>query len=426
MNKDQESLNSNGADADTTRQTVTLFDVLLIILRRKKLIAFVTLATGFVSVILAIVSILLPPSRSYLPNSFTAEAIIMLKSPSGNSSTGGSASSDLSGLIELTGLKINMEADQSSSLVMSLAEQNTFRDKLAVDLDFYSHYGKTGNAKKIIAVRQIIDRYLKVKYNPDNGLLTLKYTDKDPRFAATATNRAVEILQNRFNDVILDYTAQKMRTIEESIARARINMETAQKTFTKYQQKYDIYDLESSTNSSVALMQNAASQLIDLQLQYKNLKSYRNEGDPQIARLAQQIEYQKEFINALKKGSNDLSALNLTLDKMPDIMADYLILEQELTIQQNIYASLKQQLEMSRIEEITGSKVFSIIEKAEIPFFKSGPARGFICICATLAALLITLFASFAIEYGKILKHDPKYGEKLGELSEAIRWSKPR
>jgi tyrosine-protein kinase Etk/Wzc len=423
-----ESFNTALKKTSNPRQSISLFDVLLIILKHKKMIFWTTVIVAIAAIIYALFSLVLPSRISYLPNVYTAQAIIMLKSPSGSSSGGGvtSSLSEISGLAELAGIPINSAADQNSSLILSLMKQNSFMDLLAEELEFNKRSGIRDPVKATILNRQILTKSLFAKYDKDTSLLIVKYADIEKEFATTVVNRAVEILQHRFNEIILAYSREKLAIIQESIEKARGNMELAQKKFTSFQKKYGLYDLEASNSSSVGLLQGAASSLIQLQAEYKNLSAYRGAGDPQLARLAQQIEQQKEFIKALKQGSSDLSGISVSLDQMPDVAADYMILKQELAIQQGIYSSLRQQYESTLIEEVSGSKIFSILEKAEVPLMKSGPSRGTICAVAAAAAFLLSVLAAFALEYLRTVRTDPEENGKLKEIALQLKFWKKR
>jgi tyrosine-protein kinase Etk/Wzc len=425
MDKGSELTPGTGKSNDS--HMLSVFDLFLIVVRRKKLILAVTGLTSLVVVILTALSLALPASANYLPNQYMSEAIIILKSPTGsNSGSGSSSLSQISSLAAITGISVNTEADSNSNLVISLIKQNTFLDQLSAELEFSQRMHIKDITKATIFSRKILSKSLSTKYDKETGMITVKFSNTDREFTTKAVNSAVEILQKRFNEISLNYSREKLSLIQGSIEQARGNMETAQKTFTNFQKKYGLYDLESSTSASFGLLQSAGNDLLKLQMEYNNLRGYRNAGDPQLARLQQQIEQQKEQIKSLKQGNADLSALNIAIDQMPDIVAEYLILKQELAIQQGIYASLRQQYEFTQIEEISGSKIFTILEKAEIPLEKSGPSRGMICIVAVICAFLISIFASFILEYLKIVQSDPENERKIKEISGLLRFWKTR
>jgi uncharacterized protein involved in exopolysaccharide biosynthesis len=412
--------------ADDGPKTVSLLDIVLVLARRKAVIIGFTGAVALCALVFSFGSLLLPPSMTYLPNIFSANALVMLKSPSGSSGGGSASASQLSGLAALAGFSVGSEADQSSSIVMSLKEQNIFMDQLAAELDFNTHYKRRKKEMATVQNRDKIKKTLKAEYDDATGIMDISYADSDKEFAARVTNRAVELLQSRFNDVTLQYAHEKLAIMEESIEKARKNMNEAQRTFANFQTKYGFYDLEASTSSSLKILEEAGSTLLELENQYKSLTAYRNANDPQVIRLSQQIEQQKSFIKSLKQSGSGLSSLNVPLNDLPMVVSNYMLLKGELTIQQGIYASLRQQYESTQIEEISGTKIFSILEKAEIPLQKSGPSRTKICVIATLAAFFISIFLAFILEFLSRVRVDPEESAKLAEIQGALFGKKAR
>jgi uncharacterized protein involved in exopolysaccharide biosynthesis len=402
-------------------ETISLMDIVIVITKRKWLIAIATLACAAGTILFSIGSLLLPPSKSYLPNTFKADVIVMLGSPSGSgaSSSGGT----LSAIAQLAGVNIGNSGGAgatSSDLIKSLMKQNTFLDALASEFSLAERYGMKDEPKTQIALRKLIVKNLKAETEASTGIMTLGYQDVDPEFAAKLVNRAVLLLQDRYNQTILQYSREKMRIVDESISEAYKNMMDSQDRFTAFQVKYGFYDLAVSTTSSLKVLETSGAELLGLESELRNLLSYRDEQDPQVIRLRKQIASQKEYIQSLKAGKSEVSSINIAPDKLPAVASEYVLLKNDATIQAGIYTSLKQQYETMRIEEVSGTKVFSILEMAEVPREKAGPSRGKICAIGTLAGFFVSILLAFVMEYGSRLARDPVEGAKLARFKELL------
>jgi LPS O-antigen subunit length determinant protein (WzzB/FepE family) len=86
----------------------------------------------------------------------------------------------------------------------------------------------------------------------------------------------------------------------------------------------------------------------------------------------------------------------------------------ELINQQEIYSQLNVELELleTRIL-IERSRVYKVLEMAEVPDQKSGPSRGTLCIIVVFSAFFFSVFLAFVINAVENIKKDPEAMAKL-------------
>jgi tyrosine-protein kinase Etk/Wzc len=112
------------------------------------------------------------------------------------------------------------------------------------------------------------------------------------------------------------------------------------------------------------------------------------------------------------------------LSKMTQLGAQYLVLQNDVTVQQAILSTLKQQYETARLEEMDTSRTFQVIEKAEVPELHSGPGRTKIAIIAVLAGFFVAILAAFIMEYMDKIRTDPIESKKLAVIRSSLSFRK--
>ena len=115
-----DSTNGNNNSQDE----ISLLDLFGVLLHYKFLIIGMTAFGAIFSVIIAIVSLKLPPEKSFLPNQYSPSAVMLIT----ESSSGSSMPSGLSSLASIAGVNIGGERSSNSSLAKYLASSNLLFD----------------------------------------------------------------------------------------------------------------------------------------------------------------------------------------------------------------------------------------------------------------------------------------------------------
>lgn len=161
-------------------------------------------------------------------------------------------------------------------------------------------------------------------------------------------------------------------------------------------------------NYAVTLMENMFLNLgIDKNvLEKKNLEENIQNSYNELIRLQERIQ------------TLEFSVSNGTAASVPSIVLESSLLKAELEAQQAVYTQLKTQLELLKIEMASETPVFQVIEKAEVPDQKSGPARSMLCIIGTFAGFFISVFLAFLLNALENIKKDPIAMRKLKGLDQ--------
>lgn len=208
-------MNENSLETIASDDEIDLLDLFAVLLRRKWLIISITIACAVGSVIFAAGSLLLPPEKSYMPNLYTPQALMLINDAS---SSGGLSSmlnsSGLGGLASLAGISVQKESS-NSGLAVYLVETNTFLDSVVDEFDLVTRY----KIKKYLKAesRKALKKNLTAKFDDKSGVFSISFTDLDPAFAQRVVNYAVSYLENRFNEMGIDKNKLSKENLEANI-----------------------------------------------------------------------------------------------------------------------------------------------------------------------------------------------------------------
>ena len=173
-----DSTNGNNNSQDE----ISLLDLFGVLLHYKFLIIGMTAFGAIFSVIIAIVSLKLPPEKSFLPNQYSPSAVMLIT----ESSSGSSMPSGLSSLASIAGVNIGGERSSNSSLAKYLASSNLLFDALNDEFGFTERFEI--EKSPVANTRKALSKKLSSNYDDDSGIFKISFTDIDPIFAQQVVN----------------------------------------------------------------------------------------------------------------------------------------------------------------------------------------------------------------------------------------------
>jgi capsule polysaccharide export protein KpsE/RkpR len=404
--------------------TISLLDLLSVIAKRRRFIFFSTVIAAILIVLFSLYTLKVPAAAPYnpLPNQYTPEVKVRLLESQGSSLSSALQSSTLGALAGLAGISASGGA-ANADLAQALLKGNTLADDVAKHFDFIKRYHITKDPR--VSTRRIFEKSLSTKYDSSTGILTITYTDINKKFATQVLSYTLDALQQRFNTLSSERVDAQKQYLQARLAQLQIDLKKAQDKLINYMVKHGIIDIASQAQAQVTQIAKLSSEIQSREIQLQTMKKYgRSETDPAVVQLKNDIQIEQNLINELKRGSNTFSINNIPQDQIPRVSATYLNLKDNLTLQETIYMTLRQQYETAKLEADASAKTFQVIERAEIPELKSGPSRGKISIIVTITVFFLAVCISFVMEYFDRVKHDPVESAKLNEIKRLF--GKPR
>lgn len=195
---------------------ISLIDLFAVLWQRKVMIIAITGIAIIGVLIFSILSLKLPPEKSFLPNKYTPQAQ-MLINDSSSSSGGLSAALSSSGLGSLASLAgVNVSGGSSySALASYFVGSNSLLDQVIQKFDLINRYKIEKHP--IAESRKALKEVLHSSFDEDTGVFTVNFTDIDPVFARDVVNYVVGLLEERFFELGIDKNKLTQKNLEENI-----------------------------------------------------------------------------------------------------------------------------------------------------------------------------------------------------------------
>lgn len=195
------------------KDDISFIDLFVILWKRKWFVIGVTLAAIIGVVLYSVISLKMPPDKTYMPNLYTPEAQMLINdknSGSSNMFSGGGVSS----IASLVGVSVG-ESATNSALAEYLVFSNSFLDSIVDKFNLIEVYEIDKYPK--FSSRKVLREKLKTRFDGSTGVFTVSFTDKDPYFACDVINFVVTSLEKRFLEIGVDKDLLSKVNLEENI-----------------------------------------------------------------------------------------------------------------------------------------------------------------------------------------------------------------
>jgi uncharacterized protein involved in exopolysaccharide biosynthesis len=203
---------SSETEKNTADDEISLIDLFAVLWHRKKMIITITLFGAVGVILFSVISIIMPPDVSPLPNEYTPRALMLID----NKSSGGVSSmlGNMGGLASLAGINLPVSASYSE-LAVFLTGTNTFLDAITDDFDIIERYKIEKSPRA--SSRKKLKELLKASYDDRSGVLSISFTENDPVFARDVVNYCIDYLAKRFDELGLDKNKIEKENLEINI-----------------------------------------------------------------------------------------------------------------------------------------------------------------------------------------------------------------
>jgi uncharacterized protein involved in exopolysaccharide biosynthesis len=202
-------------DTESKDDEISLIDLFAVLWQRKKLINTIVVIAMVGVVAFSVLSLVLPPKISPLPNKYTPSALMLINEES--SQRGGMASmlGSMGSVAAMAGINVPATASYSE-LIIYLVGTNTLLDTVVDEFDLIQRY----KIKKFFRAesRKKLKKLLTAAADEKSGVLKISFTDIDPVFAQGVVNFCVSYMEKRFDELGVDKNKREKENLEINIA----------------------------------------------------------------------------------------------------------------------------------------------------------------------------------------------------------------
>ena len=417
------------ADAEPVQDdTFTVLDLILVLVRRRRLIVATTGIAAVVLLAYNIAAISMNPESPWnvLPTWFTASVTVSIADDGPDYGAGAatllSRIPDGGGLADFASL-LAPGTSTDASRAQELIVGREILDELARQQGFVTD--ASSNDDRFLA-RERLGESLNSEYLFESDLLVISYDHHYPEQAAAGLEFAVQRLRDKMHALTIERVRQRKLFLEERLAAVRKDRTEAQDALTAFQQEFGVVNLtfqsEATIENLTALKTELYLKEVELHSQFETL----GENAAAVRRLRSEVDKLRTLIVEIEHGFVEFQDSSIPLTELPALGVRYMDLATELSVHDTIYAFLRSQYESTRIEENARESAFQVVEEVEVPLRKSRPSRALVCIIGTLAGFMASILAAFTAERFKRAESDPAQRRQLDEIRREIGFRRKR
>jgi len=196
---------------------VSLIDLFAVLWHRKVMIIVITLFAAIGVVVFSIITIMLPPEISPLPDVYTPRALMLIDDGPGGGGIQAMMGA-MGGLAPMAGLGGIRTGATHSDLAIFLLETHSLLDSVVDEFDLIERYDIDRDRSPRAESRDELMRLLRANFDMRSGVLTLTFTDRDPVFARDVVNFVVSYLEARFDELGFDRNRIEQENLEVNLA----------------------------------------------------------------------------------------------------------------------------------------------------------------------------------------------------------------
>jgi len=382
---------------------INLLNYIVVLLKRKKLIAVVT---GGFAVAAVIVSLL-------LPEIYVGQARIY---PQQQNSLSTQLANQFSG--GLTGLANSLlGTGGTSDFYAGILQGRTIGDRIIDRFNLVKLY----DADTIDDARKKLSDNIKVETDSKSNIISIAVEDKDPKRASDMANACVDELIKLSGGLAVTDAAQRRMFLEEQLKATKDSLSRAEEAMKSFQERTGALQVEEQAKAVIGGIAELRAQIAAKEVEIKVMKTYSRPGNPDLQVAETAWQGMKDQLNRLETKSGGGADPLMPTGRMPSVGLEYMRKLRDVKFNEALYELLTKQNEVAKLDEARAPVVVQVIDKAVPPIKRDRPKRGIIVIISAFTGFLVSVIGAFLIEYVEDNAADPKNSMLFQEIKKHAR-----
>jgi tyrosine-protein kinase Etk/Wzc len=391
---------------DRKDDNISVLDLLIVLAERKRIIAWFTLT----SLVLAVIVSLLMPKR------YTAT--VTLLPPQQNSTLSGVLASQLGNLGNVAALAGgSLGIRNPNEMYVAMFKSETVENAMVKHFGLMERY----HERYLSSARKHFESNTTVSGDGKDGLIHISVEDGDPRRAAELANGYMDQFRDLSQHLAITEAGQRALFFKQQLEQAKDNLANAEQSLAQTEQETGLIQVDSQAR---ALIESAAAlngQIAAKEVQIQAMQTYATGQNAQLIQAQQELDGLRAQLAKLG-GSQDLSSGGILVPKgqVPKASLEYIRKLREVKSDETIFEVLVRQFELAKLDEAKEGALIQVVDPAIPPDRRSSPKRTLIVIGATFVGFLVGILWALGQSALERLKEDPETSSKLAFLSRAL------
>lgn len=357
---------------------VSLLDIVVLVVARKRFIARFVLG----SVALAVVVALLLPVRY--------EAKVVLLPPQQNSSMASALlgpMGNLGGLGSLTSLTGGLGIKTPADMYVSLLTSRTVEDAMIERFGLMAEY----HEKRMSDTRKEFERRTTAVAGSKDGLIRISVEDGDPKRAAELANGYVDEFRKVSASLAITEAARRRLFFDREFQQAKGDLSVSEEAMRKTQQSTGVLQLDSQARSLIESASVLRAQVVAKEVQIQGMRSFAAEDNPALILAKQQLAALQSQLEQMAERDTG-SGIVLSKGRVTDAAMEYLRRLRDLKYHETVFELMAKELEIAKLDEARQGEIVQVVDAAVPPDRHSSPHRTLIVIAMTILAFFVAVF----------------------------------
>jgi uncharacterized protein involved in exopolysaccharide biosynthesis len=373
--------NERIAEPFATEPEISLLDILVLLVERKRFIVRFVIAVLLISIVVSLV----------LPVRY--EAKIVLLPPQQNSSVGAALTGQLGGALGALGaLATGGILKNPADMYVSLLKSRTVEDGVIQRFGLLQEYDK----KLMSSARKTLERRTTIEAGTKDGLIRLTLEDGSPTRAAELANGYVEEFRQLSASLAITEAARRRLFFEQQLKQAKASLTDAEDAMARTQQTTGVLEIDSQAR---ALIESAAilrGQLVAKQVEIEGMRAFATDDNPALVLAKQELAALQEQLNRVAGSEKDGgSDINLSKGRVTQSGMEYIRRYRDLKYQEAVFELLAKEFEVAKLDEAREGSIIQVVDSAVPPDKRSFPVRSLIVAGATIFGFFVAVFWVF-------------------------------
>ena len=296
----------NPATQDAENGQIGLLEVLILLAKRKKMIARVTAGAILLAVIISLL----------LPNTYTATTLVLPPQQSRSAATAMLA--QLNPL--MAGFGNDLRLQNPSDLYVALLKSQFVADELIQRFDLRKVYG----FKKTVDTREQLAGASSFRTRKE-GVIEISVEDRDPKRAAEIANAYVEALQKLTQGLAVTEASQRRLFYERELVSAKDRLSDAEVALKETQEKTGLIQLDEQAKAIIQSSAALRAQVAAKEIQLQRMRLFATEQNPDLQGTEQELRaLQGQLAIVERKGAEGKGDILVATAKVPAAGLEYI------------------------------------------------------------------------------------------------------
>ncbi len=266
------SASSNRRELD--QREISIVDILLVLVRGKRLIFQITAASAVVSVVVSLL----------LPKQYTAQSTLLTPQQNSSAAVLSTQLGSMGNVAALAGGG-TLSLKNPNDMYVALLQSRTVEDAMVQRFGLMQEY----HARFVSSARKAFESHTVVDGSNKDGLIHIRVQDRNADRAAELANGYVEEFRKLSENLAITEASQRRLFFQEQLEQAKDNLAHAEEALKQTQQKTGLIQLDSQARALIQTAAGLRAQVTAKEVQIRSLQTFATGENPELVQAQQEL-----------------------------------------------------------------------------------------------------------------------------------------